>query len=175
MIRPNLHKGKIDVSLCIDGLQACSVQSRMQRPDVLVADGFEKISEILDESEFGILNQYHLLTLYSCYNGCIGGHLLWGSSYLVNEFIDKLKDVPKKPVSDLPFDELFSDAYLKNEDTRTFAEKMSAFQKVNAILEELPGYDCGACGKQTCRSMAEEIVNGTRSLKSCRILNKGDG
>ncbi|MCH3962634.1 MAG: 4Fe-4S binding protein [Solobacterium sp.] len=172
-IRENLHKGREPVALCVEGLQTCAVQSRIQKADVLVADGFEKISEILDESEFGILNQYHLLSLYSCYNGCIGGHLLWGSTYLVNEFIDKLKDVPKKTPSELPFDELFSDAYLKNEDTRTFAEKMNAFQKVNAILEELPGYDCGACGKQTCRSMAEEIVNGNRSLKSCRILNKG--
>jgi len=173
LIRPILHQGKMDVALCIEGLQTCSVQSRPQCPEVLIADGFEKISEILDESEFGILNRYHLLTLYSCYNGCIGGHLLWGSSYLVNEFVDKLKDIPRKPIADLPFEEIFSNEYLQNEDTRTFSEKMEAFQKVNAILEELPGYDCGACGKQTCRSMAEEIVKGERSLKSCRILNKG--
>lgn len=173
MIRENLHKGKVDVSLCIEGLQTCSVDSRIRRPDVLIADGFEKISEILDESEFGILNQYHLLSLFACYNGCIGGHLLWGSTYLINEFVNKLKDVPTKQPTKLAFDDIFSDDYLKSENTQTFAEKMSAFQKVNAILEELPGYDCGACGKQTCRSMAEEIVNGNRSLKSCRVLNKG--
>ena len=50
-------------------------------------------------------------------------------------------------------------------------EKLAFFQKVNDQLELLPGYDCSACGMQTCRIMAEAIVNGTKQLDDCHILH----
>ena len=55
-------------------------------------------------------------------------------------------------------------------DTRTFQEKLAAFQKIQQILEQLPGFDCSACGFQTCRKMAEMIVEGKRTLNDCRVL-----
>jgi Na+-translocating ferredoxin:NAD+ oxidoreductase RNF subunit RnfB len=44
------------------------------------------------------------------------------------------------------------------------------FKTVNAQLELLPGYDCSACGMQTCRLMAEEIAEGRKTLRDCRVL-----
>ncbi len=40
---------------------------------------------------------------------------------------------------------------------------MAAMQKMNRmnrIIELLPGYDCGSCGSPTCRAFAEDIVRG---------------
>ena len=57
------------------------------------------------------------------------------------------------------------------EDGRSFKEKMQYFNRVNEVLEHLPGYDCSACGMQTCRIMAEEIAKGRKDLSNCRILS----
>ena len=32
--------------------------------------------------------------------------------------------------------------------------------RMNEILDRLPGYDCGSCGSPTCRTFAEDIVRG---------------
>ena len=38
---------------------------------------------------------------------------------------------------------------------------------MNAILEGLPGYDCGSCGSPTCRTFAEDIVRGYCTEMDC--------
>lgn len=43
-------------------------------------------------------------------------------------------------------------------------EKMS---KIETILKALPGLDCGVCGSPTCRTFAEDIVNGTAGDSKC--------
>jgi Na+-translocating ferredoxin:NAD+ oxidoreductase RNF subunit RnfB len=40
-------------------------------------------------------------------------------------------------------------------------------EKVEEILEKLPGIDCGSCGAPTCRALAEDIVNGRAREVDC--------
>ncbi|MGI6704192.1 MAG: (Fe-S)-binding protein [Clostridia bacterium] len=40
-------------------------------------------------------------------------------------------------------------------------------EKVEGILEKLPGIDCGSCGAPTCRALAEDIVNGRAREVDC--------
>lgn len=170
-IRNNMKKGFDDVSFNRLGLQSCSPTSMIQRDDVLCADSFGKISEILDQSEFGILDRFNLFCLYPCHNGCIGGHLLWGNPYLTRNSIYELTKENEKEMANLPFEELYTE---KNNEYELsdiqFMERLTFFNKVNDILEQLPGYDCSACGKQTCRSMAEEIASGRKKLSDCRVI-----
>ena len=62
------------------------------------------------------------------------------------------------------------DVFARDEDSRSFMERVEWFKTVNAQLELLPGYDCSACGMQTCRLMAEEIAEGRKTLRDCRVL-----
>ena len=39
-----------------------------------------------------------------------------------------------------------------------------------ALLEYLPGYNCGACGYTGCRGMAEAILKDPNNYKKCRLL-----
>ena len=47
------------------------------------------------------------------------------------------------------------------------AVAMERMQRMNRIIEELPGYDCGSCGSPTCRTFAEDIVRGYCGEMDC--------
>lgn len=170
-IRQNMKSGKMSVTFCREGLQSCNPAVMMQKPEYLIADGFDKVNNILSMEEFDLLEDFRLLYLYPCFNGCIGGHLLWGNSYLVRNNIDALTGKKRVPPAQFPIDDLYGEVIdEEDEDTRTLQEKMEFFNQTNEMLEHLPGYDCSACGMQTCRIMAEEIVKGNKQINDCRVL-----
>ena len=171
ILRKNLDKGELNVSFSKRGLQSCNPLRIVHKDNTLIADGFDKIKEVLDMSEFDLLSDFNLMYLYPCFNGCIGGHMLWGNSFSIQNNIDALCVKGKRP-SNVPIEDLYTERFLEiEEDNRPFNEKLDSFKKINDILSKLPGYDCSACGKQTCRKMAEEIANGDKSLTDCRVLN----
>ncbi len=171
-IRKNMKQGKDPVSFNVRGLQVCNPARIVQKDTYLIADGFDKVCAVLDMAEFGLLNQFRLLFLYPCFNGCIGGHMLWGNSFLMTNNIDALSDGKRRDVSYIPFDDIYTEDFLRtDEDTRSFMERTIFFRNVNEQLEKLPGYDCSACGMQTCRIMAEEIVKGNKTIEDCRVLH----
>lgn len=170
-IKQNMHTGTMPVRFCREGLQSINPAVMMQKEDYLIADGFDKVQSILDMEEFGLLDSFRLLTLFPCFNGCIGGHLLWGNSYLNRNNIHALTSAGTKESASVQFENMYStDLGRPADDKRSFHEKMSFFSQVNEKLDDLPGYDCSACGMQTCRIMAEEIVKGNKTLNDCRIL-----
>ena len=170
-IKSNMKKGRLPVTLCKEGLQSCNPSMLVVKDKDLVADGFDKVVNILEHAEFGLLDDFKLLALFPCFNGCLGGRLLWGNSYLIKSNIFELTLKNEKPISDLPFEELYKDNLIDEiEDNRSMMEKLQFFSKVNEQLEKLPGYDCTACGLPSCRIMAEEIVNKNKTLNDCKIL-----
>lgn len=174
IIKQNMKKGKIPVTLCKEGLQSCNPTMMKLAENHLVADSFDKVSNILELAEFGLLNEFDLLTLFPCFNGCLGGSLLWGNSYLTKNNIHQLCKDKEKPISQLPFEEIYGESTIDNvNDMRSIQEKLAFFSKVNKQLEQLPGYDCGACGFASCRIMAEEIATSKKTLQDCRI-RKGE-
>ena len=46
-------------------------------------------------------------------------------------------------------------------------------ERLDAITEELPGLDCGACGSPSCRALAEDIVRGLAFDTDCIIKLRG--
>ncbi|MBR0131060.1 MAG: 4Fe-4S dicluster domain-containing protein [Firmicutes bacterium] len=176
LINENMGKGRLPVTLCREGLQATSPTLMLQKQTDLIADGFDKINDVLDMEEFGIFDSFRLIHLFPCFNGCVGGHLLWGNSYIVKHNMDALTSQRSKPPADYPIEDFYTDEFNSaDEGSVSFMEKMAFFQKVNEQLEHLPGYDCSACGMQTCRIMAEEIVKGHKSLDDCHILHSMRG
>ena len=43
-------------------------------------------------------------------------------------------------------------------------------QKVDGILERIKGHNCSECGAPTCKTFAEDVVNGDASLDECLLL-----
>ncbi|MCJ7683150.1 MAG: hypothetical protein MUO68_02530, partial [Desulfobacteraceae bacterium] len=52
------------------------------------------------------------------------------------------------------------------------AEAIKRQQQVEETLQLLPKKDCGACGSPDCRTFAEDVVDGTNSLKNCVFKSK---
>ena len=46
--------------------------------------------------------------------------------------------------------------------------EVKAHPLVQAVYEELPHFNCGACGTPGCMANAEEIVNNNQLLTSCK-------
>lgn len=170
-IKSNMNKGRLPVTLCLEGLQSCNPNTIIHHPEYIIADGFDKIGNICEYAEFELLKDFKLMMLFPCFNGCLGGNLLWGNSYLKKNNIHQLCKYHQKPIATLPIEELYAESILdQDKDIRSIQDKLTFFAKVNHQLEQLPGYDCGACGYASCRIMAEEIACGTKTCKDCRIL-----
>ena len=51
-------------------------------------------------------------------------------------------------------------------------EAMWKMERIEEIFKKLPGYDCGSCGSPTCRTFAEDIVQGNAKEMECIHLMK---
>ena len=172
LLRKHLSEGVDELTICPQGLLSANPSQLKDESDFLIVDGLERCSNVLSMLEFNQLPMYRGLELYACDNGCIGGHLLWGNSYAARKNTSVLlKDLRPRDQAVLSYSALHvSPQAFGTHDQRSFQEKLAAFQKIQQILEQLPGFDCSACGVQTCRKMAELISEGNRTLNDCCVL-----
>ena len=42
--------------------------------------------------------------------------------------------------------------------------------KIDKLIELLPGYNCGSCGYGSCTGMAEELVKNKDAINKCRFM-----
>ncbi len=59
-----------------------------------------------------------------------------------------------------------------NSNEQNFKERLAWFNKVNAILETLPQFDCGSCGFANCRGLASRIASGEVDASLCRVKRR---
>lgn len=147
----------------------------------LVVDGIQNCIRVLEEIENNKLSDLDFFEGNACVGGCVGGPLTFENNFVAKNTIRKLKDHvrekrPETPVSAVTASvmgrfPLYNDAPLVpntvlrlDEDLESAMQKM---ERMNRILEELPGYDCGSCGSPTCRSFAEDIVQGYCGEMDC--------
>ena len=137
----------------------------------LAVDGIHNVIRVLEEIENNKLNDLVFFEGNACMGGCVGGPLAFENNYVAKNAIRKLAHNAKKehPVDNVPASlmtkyPLYNDApiepngVMKLDDNIVVA--MQKMERMNQILEGLPGYDCGSCGSPTCRTFAEDIVRG---------------
>ncbi len=43
--------------------------------------------------------------------------------------------------------------------------------RIDKVIELLPGYNCGACGKAGCAAFAESLLTGeSKSISGCKVI-----
>ncbi|MFQ7158505.1 MAG: (Fe-S)-binding protein [Ruthenibacterium sp.] len=52
----------------------------------------------------------------------------------------------------------------------TRSERFARYSRMEEILHQLPGLDCGSCGAPTCAALAEDVVRGQASVDDCTVL-----
>ena len=51
-----------------------------------------------------------------------------------------------------------------------YSSTFARYSRMEEILHQLPGLDCGSCGAPTCAALAEDVVRGQASVDDCTVL-----
>jgi len=148
----------------------------------LAVSGIENVIDILHKVENHLLDQYDYIVLRSCINGCVGGNFNVENPFIARSKINNLIKYSKN--EDYELDSLYS-CYLEGifdvlpleprsmmELDKDIKQAIFKMKKIQELLKILPGFDCGACGSPSCKSLAEDIVQGNAIIEDCLILYK---
>ena len=148
----------------------------------IAVSGIENVMAILEEIEIGKLEHIDYIELMACNESCVGGSYNFENPFVAKNniaFIIKNTDESLVFNDDLDkFDEFDALGYfdseinLKSKQTNGLNLKAAVdrLEKVEEMWKALPKLDCGSCGAPTCRSLAEDIVDGLNTIDSCVIL-----
>jgi len=144
----------------------------------MAVDGIENVIRVLEEVENNKLHDLAFFEGAACTGGCVGGPLNFENSYVAKNVIRKMVDLihvthPEERVdvslltkynlkSNRP---ILPNSVMKLDDD--IIEAMRKMERMEEIVKNLPGYDCGSCGSPTCRTFAEDIVRGFAREMDC--------
>ena len=143
---------------------------------VLAVDGIHNVISILEEIENEKLEDVDFLEALACQGGCLGGPLtvenMFVAKIAIKKFIDEAKKKGINAVTNKSYD--YDMVWTGNVEYRPimkldkdFEVAMKKLETLQAINNELPGLDCGACGAPSCRALAEDIVRGIANEADC--------
>lgn len=136
---------------------------------VIGIEGLDQIKDFLELLEFDRIRHVDLVAMYACYQGCIGGYYLWSNPYEGCYNIESMMDNCQDDIISLEEDDYRIKREFTRQEMKSMQEKVERFMQVNEILEQLPQFDCGACGFANCRSLAQGVVDGKVSIDVCRV------
>ncbi len=144
----------------------------------LSVDGISNVIHVLEEVENDKLSDLTYLEGNACMGGCVGGPLTFENSYVAKNIIHRMvqhlspehpdKAVPSSMLNKYPMkraQDIVPNTAEKLDDN--MVEAMRKMNRMNEIIEHLPGYDCGSCGAPTCAAFAEDIVRGYGTEMDC--------
>ena len=138
---------------------------------IISVEGLSQIRKVLDLVEFDQLKHIDLLALFNCFQGCIGGYYLWSNPFEgcfnIKSMLDKCKD-NIEDIHHLDYKKI----HTIDSNEQNFKERLAWFNKVNAILETLPQFDCGSCGYANCRNLAIKIASGEADDSLCLVKRR---
>lgn len=148
----------------------------------LSVNGVSDVIQILDEVEAERLGDVDFLELSICPGGCVGGPLVVQNKHLAMSHIGNLIEQygVRSRVDPRRIQKQFEQTYLLNKeklisrrpapldtDLTRALEKMA---RIEEILNQLPGKNCGACGAPTCEVLAGDVVQDEASVSDCVFL-----
>ena len=142
----------------------------------MAVDGIENCIRVLEEIEDNRLKGLEFFEGAACTGGCVGGPLNFENNYVARSGIRRLAS--RDPNPDLNVDNGMMTKYDLYDSKRIMPntamkldddlmEAMRKMERIEKIYSELPGFDCGSCGSPTCRTFAEDIVQGDATKMDC--------
>ena len=174
---PISRTGMIGVSWASAGGEASAIFN----DKYLAADGIENVMRVLEQLDNGDFPFLEYIELNACPGGCVGGMLTVENPYIAKARLQSLKRY--LPVSEnwdfrdneddceVP-DEFLTDPVEYAPVSRlsdNMSDAMRKMARIQALVEELPGIDCGSCGSPTCACFAEDVVKGLTDINQCVV------
>ena len=150
----------------------------MKEDGYLAVDGIQNVIAVLEEIENGKFSDLDFFEGLSCVGGCVGGPLVFENKYVAKNRIRQLTEEMPEPNAypedaarwaqrgDLVFTKELEPKSIMRLDNN-MAEAIKKMARMEALIEELPGLDCGSCGAPTCWALAEDIVQGQATELDC--------
>ncbi|MCX7796696.1 MAG: 4Fe-4S binding protein [bacterium] len=143
----------------------------------LVVDGVRNVLKVLDDLDLGKLRGISFVEGRMCSGGCVGGPLNVQNPYLSRVKIRMLEESGTGKIDNDTYGYLKSNSFFSRENIRLetspykLGEDISIaidkMRRLEDILRNLPGINCGSCGAPNCRALAEDIVNGEARITDC--------
>ncbi|HSO89166.1 MAG TPA: [Fe-Fe] hydrogenase large subunit C-terminal domain-containing protein [Draconibacterium sp.] len=172
-------------NLSSDGILWCLPRGEARKFNrrAMAIDGIHNVVKFLERLENEEVPELDFLELKSCDQGCAGGILLTGNRFVT---VERLQNRAKKylPALKLQTDSLDKAAIQKNLIADPIHPKLvfrldidrgkalAKLRKIDKILCQLPGIDCGGCGAPNCHALAEDMVQGSAKMTDCIFLQK---
>ena len=150
----------------------------------LSIDGIRNAIDFLEKIENGTAQNFDFIEIRACDESCAGGILTTANRFLTTERLHervakfeedwtKGKIVDNKTINkhrqtiveNISIQKIEARSMLKLDDD--MEEAMKKMQKIKKLAAYLPEIDCGACGAPTCRTLAEDIVQGEAHTSDC--------
>lgn len=146
--------------------------------------GLSNVIQVFDDIEKGKLRNIEYLECYACWGGCISGNLTVDNVYVTRSKMHRLME--ELPDSD-PKVEAEVEKRFPNEDFSLKApirpriaeknagglkERVKRIKTEEAVLEALPGLNCGLCGAPTCKAFAKDVAGGDAKQSDCVFLSE---
>ncbi len=150
----------------------------------LAVGGLRDVARILEDAENGRLGDLQFVECHACPQGCCSGPLTVENPYFARSKILKLvARFGRTPCQERgQIRDLYRKGYFSlpgRIPARPFPpldpEVPKAIEKrrrIQELLETLPQIDCGACGAPTCRSFAEDVVQGRAVPEDCLVMRQ---
>ncbi len=149
----------------------------------LAIDEIHNVIEFLEMYENNGVGNLDFLELRACSEGCAGGVLNPGNTFLTSERLlhrsEHMESIPEEKWSIIQkqsrkFDRKIKIDYYEPHSTEALDEDISEALKkmneVNKLLPKLPGIDCGLCGAPSCEALAKDIVQNKAAISHCGVL-----
>lgn len=151
--------------------------------NALAVDGISNVAHALEDIENDKLKDLDFFEGLACVGGCVGGPLVFESAFVAQSRVQKIcdevgfdEDVEKQAKeyaqSGVAATKKQMEAVdvMKLDDDRM--EALRKIQKIEELVQKLPGMDCGSCGAPSCRALAEDIVRGHAQEMDCVFILK---
>ena len=147
--------------------------------NILSVDGIHNVIHVLEEIENGRLDDLDFFEGSACVGGCVGGALVVENPFVAKNSLRRLmermrleeKEHPVPPAEPMAVESI---RYLTPLEPRpgiqlsdNISEAIVKMERIEALTKTFKGLDCGSCGSPTCRTLAEDIVQGRANELDC--------
>lgn len=142
-------------------------------------DGINRVIEGLEQLENGNWDRFELVEFMCCPGGCMGGPLTVVNSYegaanikererLTSHQSKDLRPL-KIPSLTLKWDREVEAQSVYQLDS-DYGKALALMEKMEEIIDQLPGIDCGSCGAPSCKAFAEDVVLKRANMTDCVFI-----
>ncbi len=146
--------------------------------------GLANVIRVFDDIEKGKLRNIDFLECSGCWGSCMNGNLTVDNLYvtlsklqrLIAELPDRNALIEAEARKRYPPEDLFAKAPIRPRPITgkldDLKERVKRIKEAEAVLNTLPGLNCGLCGAPGCKTLAMDIASGNAQKTECIFFSK---